>query len=231
MPYPMNVASRTDLGKQAKHLHERGEIPAVVYGHGIESRAVRMARSDFLKIYRTAGTSSLIDLTVDSASSVKALIQEVQVNPISMEPYHVDFRQVRMDEALVVDVPLAFVGEAPAVKELAGTLVHPIPSVKVSCLPADLPHEIAVDLAALKTFDDAITVGTLLLPKGVKVLDDPNVTIAVVTPPLTEEQLKKMDEESKVGDVTTIKTEAEEKKEAETAKAAEEKALEESARA
>ena len=226
----MTAATRTGLGRRAKHIQDSGNIPAVVYGHGIEPKAVQVNRSEFRKLYRQAGTSSLIDLTVDSGSPVKALIQEIQVHPITMDPYHIDFRQIRMDEELTIDVPLKFVGESPAVKGLAGTLVHPIAEIKVKCLPADLPHEIEVDLSLLKTFDDSITVKTLNVPKGVTVLDDANVTIAMVTPPLTEEQLKKMEEEGKTADVTTIKTEAEEKKQAEEAKKAEEAAAAEASK-
>ncbi len=223
MSYTLAMNPRTELGRRAKRLHARREIPAVLYGHGIESKAIKVQRSEFLRIYRAAGTSSLIDLTMDASTPVKALIQEVQVNPVSMEPYHIDFRQIRLDEAIVVDVPLKFIGEAPAVKELAGTLVHPIPSLQVKCLPAHLPHEIEVNLSLLKTFNDAITVGALVLPHGVAVLDDPNVMLATVTPPLSEEQLKKIEEEGKAGDVGAIKTEADEKKAAEAAKEAEEK--------
>ncbi len=230
MPYTLAVATRADLGKQAKHLHERAEIPAVMYGHGIASQSIQVKRSEFLKIYRTAGMSSLIDLAVDAGAPVKVLIQEVQVNPVSMDPYHIDFRQIRMDEAFIVDVPLKFVGESAAVKGLAGTLVTPLHEVKVKCLPADLPHEINVDLATLQTFDDTITVKTLVLPKGVTVLDDPNATIALVTAPLTEEQLKKMEADATAGDVTAVKTEAEEKKAADVAKEQEEKAAEEAAK-
>jgi len=226
----MTAATRTGLGRRAKHIQDSGNIPAVVYGHGIEPKAVQVNRSEFRKLYRQAGTSSLIDLTVDSGSPVKALIQEIQVHPITMDPYHIDFRQIRMDEELTIDVPLKFVGESPAVKGLAGTLVHPIAEIKVKCLPADLPHEIEVDLSLLKTFDDSITVKTLNVPKGVTVLDDANVTSAMVTPPLTEEQLKKMEEEGKTADVTTIKTEAEEKKQAEEAKKAEEAAAAEASK-
>lgn len=224
MPYAMTVASRTALGRRAKHVHDTGNIPAVVYGHGIEPKAIQVDRSEFRKIYRKAGMSSLIDLTVDAGAPVKALIQEIQVHPITMDPYHIDFRQIRMDEELVIEVPLKFVGESAAVKGLAGTLVHPIAEVKVKCLPADLPYEIEIDLSALKTFDDVITVATLNVPKGVTVLDDANITIAVVVPPLTEEQLKKMEDEGKTADVTAIKTEAEEKKSVEEAKKAEEAA-------
>jgi large subunit ribosomal protein L25 len=230
MPHSIAVATRSALGRRAKHVHDTGNIPGVMYGHGIEPKPVQVSRSEFRKVYRAAGTSSLIDASLDQATPVKVLIQEVQVNPISMEPYHIDFRQIRMDEELVIDVPLKFVGEAPAVKELAGTLVHPLNEVKVKCLPADLPHEIEIDLSALKTFDDAITVGSLTIPKGVTIVGDPQATIALVTPPLTEEQLKKLEEEGKAIDVTAIKTEAEEKKAAEAAKAAEESAAAEAAK-
>lgn len=229
MPYSIAVATRSALGRRAKHVHDTGHIPAIVYGHGIPPHPVQVQRSEFRKLYRSAGTSSLIDLSVDQQAPVKALIQDVQAHPISLEPFHIDFRQIRMDEMLVIAVPLMYVGEAPAVKELAGTLVHPIAELKVRCLPADLPHEISVDLSALKTFDDAITIGSLQVPQGVTILDDANVTLATVTPPLTEAELKKLEEGSQAVDLTTIKTEAEEKKAAEAAKVAEEASAKEAA--
>lgn len=222
MPHALQVTTRTTLGRRAKHTHDTGNVPAVVYGFGVEPKSVQVGRADFRNTYRAAGTSSLIDLTIDGGTPVKALIQEVQVHPISMQPYHVDFRQIRMDQELVIDVPLNFVGESAAVKTLAGTLIHPVTEVKVKCLPADLPHAIDVDLSALKTFDDSITIGSLVMPKGVTAVDEADVTIATVAAPLTEEQLKKMEEEGKAGDVTAIKTEAEEKRAADEAKKAEE---------
>jgi large subunit ribosomal protein L25 len=222
MPHALQVTTRTTLGRRAKHTHDDGQVPGVVYGFGVEPKSIKVARADFRNIYRAAGTSSLIDLTIDGGSPVKALIQEVQVNPISMQPYHIDLRQIRMDQELIMKVPLNFVGESPAVKTLAGTLVHPITEVKVKCLPADLPHGLDIDLSTLKTFDDVITVGTLAVPKGVTIVDDADITLAVVVAPLTDEQLKKMEDENKTADVTAIKTEAEEKKSAEEAKKAEE---------
>ena len=230
MPHSIATTTRTALGRRAKHVQDSAQVPAVVYGNGIPSKSIQVGRADFRKLYKAAGTSSLIDLTLDGGAAVKALIQEVQVNPISMEPYHVDFRQIRMDQELTIEVPLKFVGESAAVKSLAGMLVHPISEIKVKCLPADLPHEIEVDLSVLKTFDDVITIGSLAMPKGVTVVDDESVTIAVVTAPLTDEQLKKLEDDAKVGDVTAVKTEAEVKKAAEDAKLAEETAAKEAAK-
>jgi len=227
MTLTLTAATRTDLGRQATKVRNAGRIPAVVYGHGIEPKAISLPTSEFMKLYRDAGTSSIIDVTVDDGKAVKALIQEVQLNPLTMKPQHVDLRQIRMDEELTVEVPIEFINESPAVKELAGTLVRPFETLTVTCLPADLPHEIDVDLSKLKTFDDVITVADLVLPKGVKVAQESQTTIATVTPPMTEEQLKKLEEEGKT-DVTAVKTEAEEKKAAEEAeKAAEGEVAEE----
>jgi large subunit ribosomal protein L25 len=217
MTLTLTAATRTDLGRQATKVRNAGRIPAVMYGRGIEPKAVSLAASEFLKLYRNAGTSSIIDVNLDGSQSVKALIQEVQVNPLTMKPQHVDLRQIRMDEELTIEVPIEFVNESPAMKELAGTLGRPFETLTVICLPADLPHQIEVDLSKLKTFEDTITVADLVLPKGVKIAQEADTTIATVTPPMTEEQLKKMEEESKVGDVTAVKTEAEEKKAAEEA--------------
>lgn len=229
MTFSLTAKSRTDIGRGATKVRNEGLIPAVVYGPGVEPKSIKLGASEFLKLYRSAGTSSLVDISVDESKPVKVLIQEVQLNPLTMKPQHVDFRQIKMDEKLTVEVPLVFEGEAPAVKELAGTLVHAYDALTVSCLPADLPHEIKIDLSQLKTFEDTITVGNLVLPKGVTVAQDSSVTLATVTAPLTEDQLKKLEEQG-VGDVTAIKTESEEKKAEEEAKQAEEKAAEEASK-
>ncbi len=217
MTFSLMAATRSEVGKRVKNVRSAGSLPAVVYGPGVTPKAIQLNPSEFQKLYRSAGMSTLVDLSVDGSTAVKVLIQEVQPNPLTMRPQHVDLRQIRMDEELTVEVPIKFQGEAPAVKGMAGTLVHPYDALTVTCLPADLPHEIMIDLSVLKTFEDVITVADLKLPAGVKVLEDASTTVATVSAPLTDEQLKKM-EESSNSDVTAVKTEAEEKKAAEAAK-------------
>ncbi|MFA5935887.1 MAG: 50S ribosomal protein L25 [Patescibacteria group bacterium] len=229
MPFALTAATRTELGKRVKNVRNAGKLPAVVYGHGTEPKALVLGVSEFQKLYRTAGSSSLIDLAIDGATTVKVLIQEVQVNHLTLRPQHVDLRQINMKEELEVEVPLAFKGDAPAVKEMAGTLMKAYDAVLVKCLPADLPHEITIDLGVLVGFDDLVTVADLKLPAGVTVLLDPTVSLVSVSAPLTEDQLKKMEEEG-AGDVTAVKTEAEEKKAEEEAKKAEETAAAEAAK-
>ena len=147
-----------------------------------------------------------------------------------MDPYHIDFRQIRMDQPITVEVPLKFVGESKAVKELAGTPVFAMDTLEVKCLPANLPHEIEVDMSLITSFEDNITIGSLKLPTGVEALQDPEAVIANVSRPLTEDELKALEAASAPVDVTAIKTEAEEKKDAEAAKEAEEAAAKEASK-
>lgn len=220
MNYNLSATARAG---RIQDIRAAGRIPAVVYGKGIEPKLISLGNTDFIRTWRAAGTSSLIDVAIDNEAPVKALIKEVQRDVVKMNVIHVDLYQVRMDTEITATVKLVFVGESPAVKVQGGTLVTSLDEVEVECLPGDLPHEIEVDLSTLATFDDAITVETLVLPKGVKVTNDADITIATVAAPLTEEELKKM-EESQAGDVTSIKSEADLKREAEEAKKAEEEA-------
>lgn len=223
MTYAIAAKVRTNMGKRSKDELKEMRVAAVMYGSGVTPQSISVGRSEFLKVYKSAGHSSLVDVTVDSASPVKAVIKELQVNPITMEPLHIDFHQVRMDQEMEAAIPLVFIGESNAVKTDGGTLIKSLDEIMVRCLPADLPPSIEVDLSALKTFEDAITVASLTPPKGVEFMVEGDLTIATVARPLTEDELKKL-EESQVGDVTAVKSEAELKKAADEAKAAEEAA-------
>ena len=223
MPYAIAAQTRQNMGKRSKDELKVMRVAAVMYGQGVDVQPISVGRSEFIKVYRDAGSSALIDVSVGSAAPVKALIKEVQVDPLSMEPIHIDFHQVRMDQEIEANIPLMFTGASSAVDADGGTLVKSLDEIKVRCLPGDLPAEIEIDLSVLKTFDDVINVGSIKAPKGVEFLDDATLTIATVARPLTEEELKKL-EESQVGDVTAVKSEAELKKAADEAKAAEEAA-------
>lgn len=226
MTYAITAQIRTKMGKRSKDERAVMRVPAVVYGRGIDPKSISVGRSEFIRVLKTAGYSSLIDMSVDGAASTKVLIKEVQLDPLKMDPMHIDFQQVRMDEEITAEIPFKFIGESAAVKNDGGTLVKSLDQIEVRCLPGDLPHEIEVDLSKLATFEDSITIGDLKLPKGVEVTLGPTETIATVSAPLTEEQLKAM-ESTEAVDLSAIKTEGEEKKAAAAAKKAEEEAADE----
>ncbi len=213
----LHAQARNETGKGVAALRDSGVIPAVVYGRDCQPINISLAYNTFERAYRSAGETSLVDLVIDNGQPIKTLIHEVQHDPVKGRFLHVDFYQVRMTEKLTTNVPLIFVGEAKAVKELGGTLVKSLDEVEVRCLPGDLVHEIEVDLTPLATFEDHITVSDLKLPKGLEVLDEADVIVASVSAPMTEEQLKAL-EEKPVEDVANVEVASEKGKKEEEEK-------------
>jgi len=106
-------------------------------------------------------------------------------------------------------VPIKFIGEAPAIKELGGTLIKSFDKIKIECLPKDLIHDVEIDIGVLKTFDDAIKIGDIVAPEGVEILDDKLGTVATVEAPISEEELKALDQkpEEKVEAIEKVEKE------------------------
>lgn len=197
----------------AKALRRRGLIPAVIYGHGLPTQSLVVDEKALNKVYRQVGETTLFDLEIAGQPPVKVLIQEVQRHPVSGVIQHVDFHQVRMDEKLEVDIPLKYVGESPAVKEMGGILVRAVSELKVKCLPQALVHEIEVDLSSLAQFNDVITVSQIKLPPGLEVISpSANEVIATVMPPRSEAELAELKAEVKE-DIESVKVEEKGKEE------------------
>lgn len=211
MPFSISAKKRADMTVSA--VRAAGEIPGVVYGGDRkDSTSVSVSGSEFTKVYNEAG-SSLIDLTVAGEPVVKVLVQDVQFDPVKNVPTHIDFRQINMNKEMSTTVELAFVGESEAVKGLAGTLSKGMTEVDVTCLPKDLVGEIEVDLSVLKTFEDSIRIKDLKVPAGITIDEDPERVVATVTPPLSEEELKAMEEASAPVDLSAIEVEKKGKEE------------------
>jgi len=204
---------RKELGKKIKKLKKQGLLPAVLYGPKIKPQPIEVDLKEFEKVYETAGESSLISLQIED-KKFPVLIHEIQKNPVSGKTTHIDFYQPILTEEVEATVPLVFEGEAPAIKELGGTLVKEIQEVEVRALPQNLPHEIKVNVERLKNFEDEIFIKDLEVPEGVKIQKEPDEIVAVVTPPeKVEEELEKPIEEKveEVEEVEKEKKEAEEK--------------------
>ncbi|MFA6427989.1 MAG: 50S ribosomal protein L25 [Candidatus Buchananbacteria bacterium] len=181
--------SRQLVGKKVESLRQQDLIPAVIYGHGVEAKNLAIAAKEFGKIFSQSGESTLVDLTIDEQKPVKVLIQAVQRDPISSKVIHVDFHQVRMDEKIITEVPLKFVGEAGAVKSLGGVFVHVLDHVKIECLPTELLSEIVVDISVLANFENKIHIKDLKVGAGVKILGEAEETVALVEAPRTEQEM------------------------------------------
>lgn len=164
-------------------LRKAGEIPAVLYGHGVANIHVAVNKIEFEKVLRKAGESTLVEIVTEDGNNHNVLIQDVQKHFLTSQPIHVDFYEVSMTEKLTATVALEFIGESPAVKTQSGVLVKVLNEVEVECLPVDLPHNIEVDISALKTFDDVITVADLSVSEKVAILTPQEELVVKIQPP------------------------------------------------
>lgn len=201
--FTLQVTQRAQAAKDLYTSRKQGLIPAVMYGHGIAPQMFWVHSIGFSKLYEKAGESSIIQVVPESGQVANVIISDVQRDPLSSRFTHIDFFQVRMNEKLEAHIPLQFVGEAPAVREMGGVLVKPVEEILVSCLPKDLPHWLEVDLSSLHTFEDHIQVKDMRIPAGVEVLMDADVTVALVEAPRTEAQMAELNEKVEA-DVTKV---------------------------
>lgn len=171
----------------AKDARRDGQIPMIYYAKGIESKQFTVEYQSFRKAYKKAGRSTIITLVDEKKEEFPVLVQEVQYHPITDDIAHVDLKAILKGQKLNTEVPLVFVGDAPAVRELGGTLISSKNTVSIECLPKDLPHEIEVDISSMVDFSVSLTVGDIKVPNGVTILDDESVTIATMSAPRTEE--------------------------------------------
>ena len=179
---------RTVLGRKVQNLRNEGKIPAVVYGRGAENWNIAFDKKEFTKVLKEAGSATIVNLVVEGKDKIKTLIMEPQFNPVTGQIVHVDLYKVNMKEEIHTEIPLVFVGESLAVKDLEGNLMTLKDAVEVKCLPDKLVSEIEVDLGTIKTFDDMIKISDLVIPEGIEALADPEEIVAQVTPPRTEEE-------------------------------------------
>ncbi len=178
MTITLEVRERAERGKKLHKLRQNGGLPAVVYGPKEETIAVTLNAKEFEKIFKEAGESSVLMLT-GVGDDKEVLVHDVAFNSVRGAIEHVDFYAIEKGKEVTVNVPLVFVGEAPAVK-LGGSLTKALHEIEVTCKPAKLPHEIEVDVSHLNNFEDQIKVKDLSLPEGIKVGNDPEETVALV---------------------------------------------------
>ena len=182
---------------------KKGQIPAIMYGHKSVPQMLWVDFLTFSKVYAVAGESSIINLAIGDKKQASVIVQDLAHDAMSNRISHIDFFEVSMNEELEAHIPLEFVNESPAVRELGGVLVKTLEEVTVSCLPKDLPHSITIDLSTLKDFSTRVQVKALVLPSGVKVLNDELTTIVLVEAPRTEAQMAALDEKVEA-DVTKV---------------------------
>jgi large subunit ribosomal protein L25 len=177
----IKASLRQPLGKRSRRLLREGKLPAIVYGHNTEPTPITLDKLEFQKVFVKSGRTHLVDLAIDGRTE-KVLVREIQTHPRRLGPIHVDFYQVNLQEKIEVDVPVHLIGESAAVKRGDGDILQPMHSVRVECLPSDIPEAFEIDITPLEEIDMELRVSELKVPQGVTVLDEPEQLIVKIVP-------------------------------------------------
>ncbi|MFY9120134.1 MAG: 50S ribosomal protein L25 [Syntrophomonadaceae bacterium] len=164
------------------HLHElrRGQmIPSIVYGQGREPLPIALEGRNLNRIFSHHGYSGLFSLELEGEPRpILALVREVQRHPVNREINHLDFLEVSMTEKITSSVPIHIVGEEEITKQGA-ILQAGAKELEVSCLPADLPDSVTVDVSQLQ-IGEKVTVADLVVGANVEKISDPDTVVAVI---------------------------------------------------
>jgi large subunit ribosomal protein L25 len=182
----LNATLRQGTGKQVtRKLRVAGQVPAVLYGSGGDPVSLNIPYNDVERVFRFRGGGSfLLDLSVDGAAPILSIIKEKQVHPVSGKLVHIDFLRISMDKPITVQVPVHLTGESRGVKDFGGIIDQPLRLVEISCLPADIPDEILVDISALD-IGDSIHIADLPADKFTFNAESERTVVAVGAPRIT----------------------------------------------
>jgi len=168
-------------------LRKQGFIPAVFYGHKQPATSISIKMADFMKVWKQAGESSVINLKGKDLDH-EVLIQSIDLNPVTDIVRHADFYVIEKGKKVKVNIPLEFIGVAPAVKDLGGILVKVLHELEIEAMPKDLPHDLKIDVSSLATFESRIQAKDVVLPAGVTLITKPEEAVASVAQAVEEKE-------------------------------------------
>ncbi|TMQ64680.1 MAG: 50S ribosomal protein L25 [Candidatus Eisenbacteria bacterium] len=187
---------RSDVGKGvARKLRMTGRIPAVYYGRGEEPIPLVVSLKELEELIHSAeGSNVIVDLRVggDSSPERKALIREIQRDPVGGTILHLDLQHISLTERIIVEVPIVLLGTPTGVKDGGGILEHLLREVEVECLPTDIPSRLEVDVSGLN-IGDSLHVSDLKADR-ITIKTDATRAIAAVVPPTILEEVKPAEE-------------------------------------
>lgn len=182
----LSAVKRTVIGKQVGQLRRAGQLPAVMYGPGVEPVAIQINAREAARVLRYVQGAELVELVMDGESH-NVLLQDLQRDSIRGDFTHADFYAVDMARPIKAHIPVRLVGTSYAVASLSGVLVRGLPGIDVQCLPGDLVAVVEADLGPLKEIGNAIHVRDLTVPPAITVLTDGDELVARVMQAREEE--------------------------------------------
>lgn len=178
--YVIEAETRSDMGKGAsRRLRHQGKIPGVIYGAGKDAVSITLDHNKLNhQLDHESFYSSVLKIKVDGGKTEDVLLKDLQRHAFKPKLVHVDFHRVRADVAIKVSVPVHVEGaEENAAVKAGGVVSHMLTEVEVSCLPANLPESLSLDITELE-MDGHLSLSDMKMPKGVEVValaqEEPN---------------------------------------------------------
>jgi len=167
----LKVEPRTVHGKKVRQLRGQGMTPGVVYGADMEPVDIQAESREVRKVVSAAGKHAPVQLA--GSKRRIAMIKSVDFDPTRHGVIrHVAFHAVKANEPVVAEVPIRLVGEGESPAERTGLVVlQAIEKIEVKALPMDLPEALEVSILALTEAGDRVTVGDIVLPKGIELVE------------------------------------------------------------
>ncbi|MBY6277075.1 50S ribosomal protein L25 [Symbiobacterium thermophilum] len=189
-------AKPRDTGTRAsRRLRRAGFVPGIIYGPGVEPRAVSVRSTHLERLLDRHGRGHLINVQVEGeANPRQVVIKDLQRDILSRKVIHVDFLQVDIHRTITLTVPIVVVGE-DLVKRRGLVVTHELDEVEIECRPTDIPDAITLDISGV-TEPGALTVADLSVPPGVEVLEDPDTVVVSCITVGEEEQEEEQKEEA-----------------------------------
>jgi len=172
------TVQKRDVKQKPATLREGGVLPAVFYGPKEESMPIAVDMKVFEKVWKEAGETTVVNLK-GVGEDKEALIYNVVKHPTSDVLEHVDFYVFERGKKIEVQVPIAFIGEAPAEKE-GHVIVKALHEIEIRVRPAEIPHQFEVDISHMSDVSDSITVADIAIPESAELITDAEETIIIV---------------------------------------------------
>lgn len=166
-------------------LRREGFLPVVLYGRGVQSRALAVRAKDFERVLHSgAGRNALIRLAIEGEPAGEpptVMVKDVQVDPVKGRYIHADLQQISLEERIRARVPVVLHGE-DSISRDGGIVQHQMREVEVECLPTALPDHITFDLTGMG-IGDTVTLRDLKVPEDVRLLGEPDEVVASIVAP------------------------------------------------
>jgi large subunit ribosomal protein L25 len=176
----LKASKREVIGKQVGALRRAGKLPAVMYGHRIESTPIMLDAHETSLTLSRLTSSSLVTVDLDG-TEYPSLVRQKQRDPLKNRLLHLDFQVISLTEKIRTKIGIELTGKSPAVKDFNAVIVTGLTELEVECMPQDLPDRILVDITGLAEIGAGIHVRDIVLSEKVEVLDDRDEMIAVAS--------------------------------------------------